>query len=107
MTTAHNTSRLFPSPTIKACYYFHDCSQINDVTALPNAAMVPIDPHSPILIIQEREGARIQADLLYRKALSDDTFDFGSCNSLFFEINSLFRRKNSLFRFAGNLALSE
>jgi isoquinoline 1-oxidoreductase alpha subunit len=28
------------------------------------------------LIIQEREGARIQADLLYRK------FDFGSCNSL-------------------------
>jgi hypothetical protein len=53
------------------------------------------------LIIQEREGARIQADLLYRK------FDFGSCNSLFFEINSLIRRKNSLFRFAGNLALSD
>ena len=45
------------------------------------------------LIIQEREGARIQADLLYRK------FDFGSCNSLFFEINSLIRRKNSLFGF--------
>jgi hypothetical protein len=37
------------------------------------------------LIIQECEGARIQADLLYRK------FDFGSCNSLFFEINSLIR----------------
>jgi hypothetical protein len=35
------------------------------------------------------------------------TFDFGSCNSLFFEINSLIRRKNSLFRFAGNLALSD
>jgi hypothetical protein len=104
MMTAHNTSRVFPSPTIKACYYFHDCSQINDVTALPNAAMVP---NSLTVIIQEREGARIQAGPVVPKALSDDTFDFGSCNSLFFEINSLFRRKNSLFRFAGILALSD
>jgi hypothetical protein len=36
-----------------------------------------------------------------------NTFDFGSCNSLFFEFNSPFRQKNSLFRFAGNLALSD
>jgi hypothetical protein len=55
--------------------------------------------------IASRLCARIQADLLLPKALSDDRF--WQLNSLFFEFNSLFYRKNSLFRFAGNLALSD